>query len=156
MTAMNQIIIEGNVVRDSVIRVTPKGTRVVTIPIASNRYYKDANGEFQSDVSFFDVQAWGQSFCEKAAKHALKGRGIRVVGRLKQDRWNGENGKRLSKIYIVADHIDFKPSPSAKETQTASAKAVKEELGNLAEAREGLSMECENSYIREDDAALVF
>jgi single-strand DNA-binding protein len=38
-----------------------------------------------------------------------KGRGVKVVGRLKQDRWNGPDGKQRSKVTIVAEHVEFRP-----------------------------------------------
>lgn len=117
MNAMNQIIIEGNVVRDSVVKETPKGTKVATMPIASNRVYKDTNGDFQQEVSFFDVETWGNNFCERVAKNAVKGRGVRVVGRLKQNRWKDGSGKSFSKVYIIADHIDFKPAAKPTENE---------------------------------------
>jgi len=34
---------------------------------------------------------------------------VRIVGRLKQDRWNGNDGKTHSKILIVAEHVEFRP-----------------------------------------------
>lgn len=153
MNAMNQIIIEGNVVRDSIVRETPRGTKVVTMPIASNRVYKDTKGDFQSDVSYFDVQAWGKSFCENVAKNGVKGRGVRVVGRLKQDRWKNDEGKSVSKIYIIADHIDFKPVP--KESARPD-EASKNELNNLAEANLGVASELEAEYEKEPIAEAVF
>lgn len=152
MNAMNQIIIEGNVVRDSTVRETSHG-KVANMAIASNRYYKDSNGDFQSEVSFFDVQAWGRNFCESIAKNAVKGRGVRVVGRLKQDRWKSEDGKNFAKIYILADHIDFKPAP--KETAN-SPQADKAELQNLAEANSALESETEEDYEKEAIAEAVF
>lgn len=153
MTAMNQIIIEGNVVRDSVIRETARGTRVATIPIASNRFYKDGKGEFQQEVSFFDVQAWGQIFCEKIAKNAVKGRGVRIVGRLKQDRWKGEDGKTQAKVYIIADHIDFKPM---QKDAAKSGQAQNAELANLAEANAGIASALEEEYERNAAAEVMF
>ena len=38
-----------------------------------------------------------------------KGRGVRGVGRLKQDRWTSPEGQARSKIQIVAEHVEFKP-----------------------------------------------
>jgi single-strand DNA-binding protein len=38
-----------------------------------------------------------------------KGRGVRVVGRLKQERWNGSDGKAHSRVAIVAEHVEFRP-----------------------------------------------
>jgi single-strand DNA-binding protein len=34
---------------------------------------------------------------------------VRVVGRLKQDRWTGTDGKPRSAVKIVAEHVEFKP-----------------------------------------------
>jgi len=31
------------------------------------------------------------------------------VGRLKQERWTGTDGTNHSKIYIVAEHVEFRP-----------------------------------------------
>jgi single-strand DNA-binding protein len=45
-----------------------------------------------------------------------KGRGVRVVGRLKQDRWNDANGKQRSKVTIVAEHVEFRPEFKREET----------------------------------------
>lgn len=151
MNAMNQIIIEGNVVRDSVVKETPRGMRVATIPIASNRFYKDANGNFQSDVSFFDVQAWGENFCKRVAQNAVKGRAVRIVGRLKQDRWKGENGKMASRIYIVADHIDFKPVSKENSSLNEDSKT---ELEDSSEAK--ATPKAEEEYEKESLAETVF
>lgn len=133
---MNQVLVEGNVVRESVIRETPRGTKVCTVPIATNYYYRDANGETQKDVAFFDVEAWGESFCAKIVGMAKKGRGLRVVGRLKQDRWKNSEGKNISKTYIVAEHIDFQFLKSEDRFDSSE-----EERSNPLSASEGLRME---------------
>ncbi len=134
MTQMNQIILEGNVVRDCTIRQTPRGTRVCTVPLATNHRYKDYKGEYQTDVGFFDVEVWGEKFTNLIAKEATKGRGLRVVGRLKQNRWKGQDGKSTSKVFIVAEHIEFKfPSPAKKNDDDSKT--------DLSIAREGLAEE---------------
>jgi single-strand DNA-binding protein len=38
-----------------------------------------------------------------------KGRVVRVVGRLKQERWQDRDGKAQSKVVIVAEHTEFRP-----------------------------------------------
>lgn len=147
MNAMNQIIIEGNVVRDSQIKETQRGTRVATMSIASNRVFKDSNGDFQSEVSFFDVQAWGQKFCESVAKNGIKGRGVRIVGRLKQDRWKNDSGKSQSKIYIIADHIDFKPLSKESFQEDEN----KENLSGQSEKENDFAAETENNEVFEKE-----
>lgn len=107
MNSLNSILIEGNLTRDPVLKETPKGTPVCDMNVASNRFYKQ-DDEFQKEVSFFDVEAWAR-LAEACAQNLKKGRGVRVVGRLKQDRWTDGEGKIHDKIKIVAEHIEFKP-----------------------------------------------
>ena len=82
MNSLNSIIVEGNVVKTPEIRQTPKGTPVCTVGVAVNRWYKGVDGELQKEVSFFDVDTWGQ-LAKACSETCQKGRGIRVVGRLK-------------------------------------------------------------------------
>lgn len=53
-------------------------------------------------------------------------RGVRVVGRLKQDRWTSPEGQTRSKVSIVAEHVEFKPQfnkdkPAEGEEKEAEA-----------------------------------
>lgn len=107
MNSLNSILIEGNMVRDPLLKETPKGTPVCTFAVASNRFYKQDNA-LEKEVSFFDVETWSR-LAESCSNLGKKGRGVRVVGRLKQDRWNGPDGKPASKVVIVAEHVEFKP-----------------------------------------------
>ncbi|WP_407428595.1 single-stranded DNA-binding protein [Treponema sp.] len=133
MNQMNQVVIEGNVVRDSSVKETARGTRVCIVPIATNRTYKDSHGAFQKEVAYFDIEAWGENFSKNIMQLAKKGRGLRVVGRLKQDRWKTQEGKNTSKVYIIAEHIDFNPlkesrndSEAKNEAETAAEGVVSE------------------------------
>ena len=103
---LNSILIEGNLVRDPLLRSTPKGTPVCTFSLASNRFFKQDN-EWANEVSFFDVETWS-NLAENCYSLGHKGRGVRVVGRLKQSRWIGADGKTHSKITIVAEHVEFR------------------------------------------------
>jgi single-strand DNA-binding protein len=107
MSNLNSILIEGNLVRDPLLRSTPKGTSVCTFTLASNRFSKQDSG-MEKEVSFFDVETWTK-LAEYCYSQGHKGRGVRVVGRLKQDRWNGADGKLRSRISIVAEHVEFRP-----------------------------------------------
>ncbi len=56
-----------------------------TFALASNRYFKQ-DEETQKEVSFFDITTWSR-LAEVCEESLYEGRGVRVVGRLKQDRW---------------------------------------------------------------------
>lgn len=107
MNNLNSIIIEGNLTRDPDYKTTPKGTPVCTFPVASNRFYKK-DDEQQKEVSFFNVETWAK-IADSCSEYLSKGRGVRVVGRLKQDRWVGQDGKNRERVKIVAEHVEFKP-----------------------------------------------
>lgn len=107
MNNLNSILIEGNLVRDPLLRSTPKGTSVCTFSLASNRFFKQDAG-LEKEVSFFEVETWAR-LAEACQSLGKKGRGVRVVGRLKQDRWTGSDGKAHSRISIVAEHVEFRP-----------------------------------------------
>ena len=107
MNDLNSIILEGNMVRDPQIRTTPKGTQVCTFNLASNRYFNNDNG-LEKEVSFFTVETWGK-LAEVCNIKGKKGLDVRVVGRLKQKRWLGTDGKPRERISIVAEHVEFRP-----------------------------------------------
>ena len=107
MNNLNSILIEGNLVKDCTTKTTTKGSSVSLFTIASNRYHNKEGGT-EKEVSFFDVETWSK-LAEACYARGKKGRGVRVVGRLKQSRWNDNSGKPHSKVSIVAEHVEFRP-----------------------------------------------
>ena len=82
-------------------------TAVCKFTVACNRAFKQ-DDQLQKEVPFFDVSAWTW-IAETFGAYFKKGRGVRVVGRLKQDRWTDVDGKPHSRVSIVAEHVEFKP-----------------------------------------------
>ena len=107
MNNLNSILVEGNLVRDPELSYTPKGTAVCKFSVACNRAFKQ-DDQLQKEVSYFDVSTWTR-LAEVCGEYLKKGRGVRVVGRLKQDRWADADGKAHSRVFIVAEHVEFKP-----------------------------------------------
>lgn len=108
MNHLNSIILEGNVVRQADFSEPAEGFKKCSFSLAVNRFSKTSKGDSYEEVSFFDVEAYGK-MAEICDKNVTRGRGARVVGRLKQDRWKDSDGKNKSKIYVVAEHVEFKP-----------------------------------------------
>ena len=107
MNSLNTILIEGNLTKDPEAKQTPKGTPVTTLSVASNRYYKHGE-EKTEEVSFFQVEFWSKQ-AEVCKNYLSKGRGVRIRGHLKQDRWQDTDGKMQSRVKIVGEDIEFKP-----------------------------------------------
>jgi len=120
MNQLNSIILEGNVVKKAEFSEPKTGFQVCKFPLAVNRKTKTPDGETKEEVSYFDVETYGQ-MAENCYKWCDRGQGVRVVGRLKQSRWE-ENNVKKSKVYVIAEHVEYKfskPKDDAAKNQKA-------------------------------------
>ena len=108
---LNSILLEGNLVRDPELRYTPKGTPLCTLVVSSVRTYK-LDGAPVEETLFVEAVTAGK-LATVCAEHLSKGRGVRLVGRLKQERWEDADGNARSKIVIVCEHVEFQPRRAA-------------------------------------------
>jgi len=83
MNNLNSIPVEDNLVKDPELSSMSKGTAVCKFTVACNRRGKQED-QLQKEASFFDVTAWIR-LAEVCGEYLKKDRGVRVVGRLKQD-----------------------------------------------------------------------
>ena len=113
---LNSILLEGKLIRDPELRYTPRdatspgtspGTRSCTLVVSSVRTSK-REGERHEEVSIIEAVTTGK-LATVCAEHLTKGRGVRVVGRIKQERWEDAEGNSRSKVVIVAEHVEFQP-----------------------------------------------
>lgn len=107
MNMLNQVILEGNIANEVELIENTENTTVAKVVISYNRIVKGMDGETENEVSYFDIQAFGK-LAENLIKYGYKGRGIRVVGRFKQSKYEYE-GSTFSKVYIAAEYIEYKP-----------------------------------------------
>ena len=93
-------------------------------------------------------------------KNGRKGMPVRVIGRLKQERWKNEDGKQVSKIFVVAQHVDFlKKAKTEKTDEAIESEDRKKALQSLSEAAAGLRSELDDtngSFDAEDCEDTVF
>lgn len=125
MTDLNQIVVSGNMVHDIGEKDLQKigETTKLTITIANNQSAK-VNGEWKNVANFFDIVLWGR-LADNLKPYLVKGKSIAVVGCLKQDRWE-KDGKKGSKIYIVADNIKLLGGREDNTEKSANAQQTNE------------------------------
>jgi len=117
MNNLNSVLLEGIVSDGPAFNNSPELGASCDFVLVSNRYYKKGD-DLEEEQSFFDVRVKGH-LAEICNEYLSKGHGVRIVGRLKQDRWEApaddyQKGGPRSKVYIVAEHVEFKPRlPSA-------------------------------------------
>lgn len=113
MNDPNDLWIKGNLVRDPEKRNLSSGTSLCAFTIATNRWYKKADGETTKETSFFVVEAWAKTadFCISSF---TKGSSVLINGRLKQDTWE-QNGEKRSTVKIIAEQVMPLTRPKPKE-----------------------------------------
>jgi len=101
----NKVVVLGNLTRDPELRSTPNGQNVASFSLAVNRTWKNAQGENQEAVDYFDCVAWGKAG-ELISQYMQKGRAILVSGRLSSRSWE-QDGQKRSKVEIVVEDFNF-------------------------------------------------
>lgn len=80
---------------------TSNGKARLNISIAVN----DGYGGNQY-TSYFDVVVWGKT-AENIKPYLGKGKQLCINGRLRQDRWDGNDGAKHSRVVIVAETVQL-------------------------------------------------
>lgn len=106
MNNMNSFIMDGHLTDDPEIwgkAVSPFGCK---FSVGVNRSYKDSKKEVHEEIVFIPVEVAG-SMGSVCMKYLHKGDAVRVMGRLKEDRWESSDGIKHSKISVHAERVDF-------------------------------------------------
>jgi single-strand DNA-binding protein len=100
-----QTTICGNLTADPELKYGAGGGAMLTFSIATERSWRNKDGEWENEVSYPDCIAW-RNTAEDAAN--VLGKGMRVVctGRFEQRFWEDkESGQRRNKWQFVIDEI---------------------------------------------------
>lgn len=107
MVMVNKVILAGNVTADPELRFLATGSAVCEFTLALNRAYtKRQTQERVEETSFVDVVAWGRT-AEVCGEYLKKGRPALVEGRLTQSRWEAPDGKKMSRLKVTAESVQF-------------------------------------------------
>jgi single-stranded DNA-binding protein len=101
MNDLNSILIEGKINGEMEKKIVDEVT-VCDFWIASNRFVNT-----EKETSFFKIEAIGK-LAETVFRNGRNERGIRIVGRLKQNYL--ENRELHCEVTIIPEHIEFRPN----------------------------------------------
>ncbi len=102
---INKAFIYGNLTRDPELRALPSGQQVVAFGVATNRTYKNKEGQKQEMTEFHNVVAFGR-LAELIGQYMKKGRPIYVEGRLQTRSWESD-GRKNYRTEIVVENFQF-------------------------------------------------
>jgi single-strand DNA-binding protein len=102
--SLNKCMIIGNLGRDPEMRYTPSGQAVTQFTVATNRNYRDAQGEWQSETEWFRVVVWGPQ-AERTAERLRKGHKVYVEGRIQTRQWEDQTGNKRYTTELIANQV---------------------------------------------------
>lgn len=106
MRTVNKVILIGNITRDPAVKSTDSTKKIALFTIATNRYYKTADGEQKSESEFHNCVAWG-NLAERCEKFLTKWKLVYAEGRLKTRVIDKEDGNKSYKTEVVVSNIIF-------------------------------------------------
>ena len=104
---INRATIYGNLTRDPEVRALPSGQQAASFSVATNRTYKDRDGNKQEVAEFHNVVAFGR-LAEIMGQYLKKGRPVYIEGRLQTRSWD-KDGQKQYRTEIVVENFQFGP-----------------------------------------------
>lgn len=120
MNGLNSVLIEGSLTVDPRFDENANGASLCTFTIANERFAQSEDALVRR-VSHFAVLTEGR-LAEACVTELTKGRTVRVVGRLIEEPFDYD-GIRGSRVKIVAEHVEFRPTPKGSPSEDGGESA---------------------------------
>jgi single-strand DNA-binding protein len=120
---MNDVSLIGRLAREPELITTDNGTDIANLRLAVDRRRRDDGAVFV-DVKCFEAQA------RACAEHLAKGRQVAISGRLELDEWQADGGTKRSRLYVIAQSVQFLAGkPAAEQPATVAGHDGGEQAG---------------------------
>ena len=153
---VNKVMLVGRLTRDPEIRTTSTGQSVASISMATNRFWKDKNGQKQDQTEFHNVVLWGR-LAEITGQYLTKGQECFIEGRMQTRKYTAKDGTERRVTEVVAENMQLGSRPqggggnanysSPQTSRPAAPAAPKEEAAeeiptiNLDEEQDEVKIE---------------
>ena len=115
---INNVVLVGRLTKDVELKQTQSGLAVARFTLAVNRPFGGQNGEKQAD--FINVVVWRKQ-AENCANYLKKGSLAGVTGRIQTGSYEGQDGKKVFTVEVVADSVQFlEPKSSTNNAQNGA------------------------------------
>lgn len=102
---LNKVFLYGNLTRDPELKALPSGQQLASFGLATNRSYKDKNGQKQEATEFHNIVAFGRP-AELIAQYMKKGRPLFVEGRIQTRSWDSD-GQKKYRTEVIVENFQF-------------------------------------------------
>ena len=104
---LNKVFLIGNLGRDPEVRSTQSGQTMATFTLATNRRWRDRDGNRQEQTEWHTIVLWGRQ-AEIAGQYLRRGRQVFVEGRLQTRSWQDQRtGEKRYKTEIVCENFQM-------------------------------------------------
>jgi single-strand DNA-binding protein len=109
---LNKVQLIGNLGDDPQVRITDGGKAIATFSLATNRRWKDREGNPQEATEWHRIVCWGRR-AKIAEEFLTKGRQVYVEGRLQTTSWEDEEaGITRYRTEIVCQNLQMLARPN--------------------------------------------
>lgn len=104
---VNKVILIGNLGRDPEVRSTPSGQPNAKFTLATNRRWRDKNGQKQEQTEWHQIVVWGKQ-AEVAGQYLTKGKQIYLEGRIQTSSWDDkQTGEKKYRTEIICENFQM-------------------------------------------------
>jgi len=109
---LNKVILFGNLTQDPELKSLPNGNSVVNFGLATNRTWKDQQGQKQESVEYHSLVGYGKP-AEIIYQYMKKGSSIMTEGRLQTRSWESQDGKKNYKTEVIIENFQLGPKSTS-------------------------------------------
>jgi len=103
MSAINRVVLLGNIGKDPEVRSTTGGSKIATLSVATTERWKDKqSGENKEKTEWHKVVMFG-TLAEVAEKYLNKGSRVYVEGKLQTRKWTDKDGSERYTTEVVVE-----------------------------------------------------
>ena len=103
-TLRNKVQLIGNLGNDPEIITLDSGKKLAKFSLATNEYYKDADGQKQTKTEWHNLVAWNKT-AEIIENYVTKGKEIAIEGKLTNRSYETKEGEKRYLTEVVVNEI---------------------------------------------------
>lgn len=105
---LNKVFLLGRVASEVEAKQTPNGQSVCSFSMATNRNWKDKEGQKQEDTQFHKIVLW-DGLAKVAGTYLGKGDLVLIEGRIQTRSWEDKTGNKKFTTEIIGENMQLAP-----------------------------------------------
>lgn len=124
MASVNKVILVGRLGKGIELRQTGAGSAIANLVVATDRRYKDGQGNPQTETEWHSVVFFGKT-AEIASQYLRKGSMVYVEGRLHTRKYTDKQGIERYATEIIGETLQFLDSKKSSGESTVRSTNVR-------------------------------